>query len=987
MSDPQNYTVGWICAIPAEFAAARAFLDEQHPDPEAMAQNDSNTYALGTMGKHNVVIAVMPKNEYGTAAAATVARDMVHSFPNVRIGLMVGVGGGAPSQQHDIRLGDVVVSSREAGNGGVIQYDYGKAMQNQAFVETGVLNQPPPLLLTAVAKLEGDYTMKGSELNAKVERALSQWKRLRKTHSRPSSSTDQLYRSDFVHPSGSSAACSQECSANISNVVSRDERGEDEDNPAIHYGLIASANQVMKNAETRDKLSRERGVLCFEMEAAGLMNHFPCLVVRGICDYSDSHKNKEWQGYAAMAAAASHIQKIRQWLSPPDTSANYNLARERRHEGTGLWFLDSTAFREWVHGTRKHLWLHGMPGSGKTVLITTVLDHLAQRDDLDTLDFFFDFSDTSKQKPEDMCRSLAFQLYTKRIESRKELDSLLASHGDGQIQPTAQALSQCFQKMMQTEGRLCIVLDALDECIKKPDLLRWIQSVISSSNLSHVQLIATGRPEKEFMRHFRSWIGESCLHLDVESTNTDIQSYINSRLTISQEFSKWASTPGILQQIQKEVGGKAQGMFRWAACQLDSLEKCLDLEELEAAMEALPSDLNATYARILQNIPQKRRKKTVRLLQFLVYSKQPLTLQECVDVIAVRVDGAQSFNPRDRLPEPTDILRFCPSLIVLMKTPGTARGGGLLQLAHFTVKEYLLHGVEGFRGTEPSISITETCLFYLASVEETLSIVEGTLLSKVTRLFPLATYAARIWEDHARVAEKSSDTAAAILSFLQSEKRVQIWRWLCHSDCNFFSPILASSGFYYACRIGLAATARIPLSDRPNVNATGFLDCFSPCGHAVSIASFGDHREIVQSLLDSRARANTNRPWTDPALQDASYWGHREIVQLLLNAGADVNAKGRYSSTALDAASRGGHRDIVQLLLDAGADINALNAIRNDHPEIVQLLLNAGANVDAIHSDGSTALQYASLIVDIQKYRSCCSKLEDKRAFRQTVHI
>ncbi|GKT92040.1 ankyrin repeat protein [Colletotrichum tofieldiae] len=315
MSDPQNYTVGWICAIPTEFAAARAFLDEQHPGPEATAQNDNNTYALGTMGKHNVVIAVMPKREYGIAAAATVARDMVHSFPNVRIGLMVGVGGGAPSQQHDIRLGDVVVGCRGAGNGGVIQYDYGKAMQNQAFVETGSLNQPPPALLNAVVGLETDYMMEGPELNAKVDMALDQWKRLRKTHSRPPASTDQLYKSEFIHILDPSAACSQGCDVDDSNVVSRRERGEDDDNPAIHYGLIASANQVMKNAEIRDKLSRDKDVLCFEMEAAGLMNHFPCLVVRGVCDYSDSHKNKEWQGFAAMSAAAYAKDLLRR-ISP-----------------------------------------------------------------------------------------------------------------------------------------------------------------------------------------------------------------------------------------------------------------------------------------------------------------------------------------------------------------------------------------------------------------------------------------------------------------------------------------------------------------------------------------------------------------------------------------------------------------------------------------------------------------------------------------------
>ncbi|KAJ0370052.1 hypothetical protein COL26b_010256 [Colletotrichum chrysophilum] len=304
MPNLQSYTVGWICAIPTELAAARTFLDEKHATPEAVSRNDNNSYTLGTIGKHNIVIAVMPKREYGIAAAATVARDMVHSFPNIRIGLMVGVGGGAPSKQHDVRLGDVVVGSRDGGKGGVIQYDYGKMMQNQAFVETGSLNQPPPALLNAVAALETEYMMQGPELDSKVEKALTPWKRLQKTHSRPPASADRLYTPDFAHPLESSAPCSQTCPANTANIISRDERGEHEDSPTIHYGLIASANQVMKNAKIRDKLSAEKGVLCFEMEAAGLMNHFPCLVIRGICDYSDSHKNKEWQGFAAMTAAA-----------------------------------------------------------------------------------------------------------------------------------------------------------------------------------------------------------------------------------------------------------------------------------------------------------------------------------------------------------------------------------------------------------------------------------------------------------------------------------------------------------------------------------------------------------------------------------------------------------------------------------------------------------------------------------------------------------
>ncbi|CAG2009938.1 unnamed protein product, partial [Fusarium graminearum] len=303
MSNPNDYTVGWICALTTEFVAAQAFLDEEHEGPQAVAQNDNNNYALGKIGNHNIVIAVLPDMEYGMAVAAAVARDMLHSFPNIRIGLMVGIGGGAPSPNHDIRLGDIVVSSRDGGKGGVFQYDFGKTIQNQSFQETGFLDQPPTVLRTAVNALKGRYELKGHRLNDDVDMALEKIKK-RKKYSRPPASSDRLYRSDITHPSNSSEDCSVVCGDNSTHLVAQAERDEEDDNPAIHYGLIASANQLMKDALMRDKLAAEKNVLCFEMEAAGLMNHFPCLVIRGICDYSDSHKNKQWQGFAAMMAAA-----------------------------------------------------------------------------------------------------------------------------------------------------------------------------------------------------------------------------------------------------------------------------------------------------------------------------------------------------------------------------------------------------------------------------------------------------------------------------------------------------------------------------------------------------------------------------------------------------------------------------------------------------------------------------------------------------------
>ncbi|KAM5359065.1 hypothetical protein ACJA88_015226 [Fusarium oxysporum] len=600
MSNPQKYTVGWICAVTTEFVAARAFFDEKHDRLETIADNDNNNYALGRIGKHNVVMAVLPKSEYGTTSAATVARDMLRSFPNIRFGLMVGIGGGVPSAKHDIRLGDVVVSARSNGKGGVFQYDYGKAIQERAFVTTGSLNQPPQLLLTALSGLEAEYELERHQLNAHIDRALEQWPRLRQKYSRPPPDSDRLYRSDIVHPD-SSDGCGDVCSNDPACLVDRIERGEQDDDPAIHYGLVASANQLMKDALARDKLAASMDVLCFEMEAAGLMNHFPCLVIRGICDYSDSHKNKEWQGFAAMMAAAyakdllhqippnkveaekpisevlSSIEstgnetkhavmsmasdhrfaRIERWLSPPDCSTNANLARERRHPGTGTWLLNSPAFQEWKLGSRQHLWLHGLAGCGKTILSTTILDHLLQINTHTTLAFFFDFSEPKKQKLENLLRSLAIQLYHTGNEAARRLDSLFNSHDDGRRQPDTTALSACVDTMIQTAGKGFIIIDALDECTTREELLHWIRGLASSN----AQLLVTGRPEAEFQGEIPRLFDErNCVLLDKQAVNADIRSYVEATLEQKPDFVGKKLSQGILDDIRDKIGDGADGM-------------------------------------------------------------------------------------------------------------------------------------------------------------------------------------------------------------------------------------------------------------------------------------------------------------------------------------------------------------------------------------------------------------------------------------------
>ncbi|KAH0425835.1 g-protein beta wd-40 repeats containing [Colletotrichum camelliae] len=582
MTDLSRYTVGWICAIDTEYTAARAFLDETHEPPEAIPVHDHNAYTLGRIGKHNVVVAVLPDGEYGLSTAGVVAQRMLGSFPNVRVGLMVGIGGGAPSQRTgtDIRLGDVVVSSPRDGHTGVLQYDFGKTIQDQEFKITRSLNLPPDVLRAAVTELRVTFEEEGSNLPEAIDVALSKKPRLRRKYGRPPPETDTLFLSHVIHDPTNPIETPEP-----DLLVSRPERGEDDDNPAIFYGLIASANQLMKDANVRDKYAAEKNVLCFEMEAAGLMNHFPCLVIRGICDYSDSHKNKQWQGYAAMTAAA-YTKALLSIVLPTKVENEKRLAeivetglqdvvdvvagmsrrvdnkvlnhlpvakgavydsRDNQHEdtclpGTRVDLLEKIT--QWAQNPKDQrvYWLNGMAGTGKSTISRTFAMTCAKKNILGA-SFFFKRGESDRSSAGLFFSTIARQLADHRQDLCQPLiDSIKKDPGI-----SSKSMSEQFWRLLEEplqqvllqshQPSQVLVIDALDECADDRDVkgLVVLLSKLTERKSFGLKIFITSRPDVAAEFAFGSIAGfyQEIILQEVEKDfiDQDISTYMDVTLT------------------------------------------------------------------------------------------------------------------------------------------------------------------------------------------------------------------------------------------------------------------------------------------------------------------------------------------------------------------------------------------------------------------------------------------------------------------------
>jgi hypothetical protein len=262
------------------------------------------------------------------------------------------------------------------------------------------------------------------------------------------------------------------------------------------------------------------------------------------------------------------LGKICSWLSAPDPSTNYHKAHKQRQAETGLWLLESAKFAEWKESAASRLWLYGIPGCGKTILSSTIVEHLLQHchDDVHmvTAYFYFDFNDTQKQDAELMLRSLLCQLLQRSVMIPKGADALISSCENGQRQPSLHVLLEIIPQVIQQFTHVYIVLDALDECTQRQELMGMLGSV-DGWQLNMVHLLMTSRKERDIESSLKDYVDEQdTVSLQSDLVNGDIQRYVQWRLSSDKSLIKWERDATIRQDIEATLMRGAHGMYEYS---------------------------------------------------------------------------------------------------------------------------------------------------------------------------------------------------------------------------------------------------------------------------------------------------------------------------------------------------------------------------------------------------------------------------------------
>ncbi|KAH9178027.1 hypothetical protein EDB89DRAFT_1299113 [Lactarius sanguifluus] len=669
---------------------------------------------------------------------------------------------------------------------------------------------------------------------------------------------------------------------------------------------------------------------------------------------------------------------LRNWISPPDPSINYNTACGAHHKGTAAWLTRGDAFKAWrAHGCL--LWVHGKPGSGKSILSSVIIrdtENVCNAGFASMAYFYFDFKDTGKQDSHALLSSLLIQLSHQSDVYCDILHTLYSSHRQGSVQPNDDALMQCLKAMLVALGEapVYLILDAVDECLNtsgmpspREKVLRLVKELVGLK-LSNLHLCITSRPEIDIRNALEPLAAHRISLHDESGQNADIANYVSSVVYSDSRMRRWRAEERDL--VVGKLSAKADGMFRWVFCQLEILRHCFPSSVFHI-LEQLPKSLDETYERILREINRANGEHAYRLLQCLTVAVRPLRVEELAEVLAVdfNASGGPKLNADWRWEDNEEaVLSACSSLVAVVMDGGSR----VVQFSHFSVKEFLT-------SNRLASSLGEESRFHIR-LESAHTILAQASLGVLLRLdeqvdrdsivgFPLAQYAASHWPDHVKFENVFSRVKDGVDELFDAGKP-HFAAWVRLHDASGSSKSVISPEqpeappLYYAALIGNRALVEHVLSKRPqDLNTEG-----GRYKTPLYAAFVNRDVEIVWLLLENGADLNVWSSSDNTPLHLASDRGFPDVVQWLLDRGLDLEAKETTQSTALHLAACAGHLEVAEILLEHNAQVEARDnrgrvplhdAACNGHLELVRLLLKHGGNVNARSNNGETPLDEA----------------------------
>ncbi|EQB55667.1 hypothetical protein CGLO_04371 [Colletotrichum gloeosporioides Cg-14] len=666
-----------------------------------------------------------------------------------------------------------------------------------------------------------------------------------------------------------------------------------------------------------------------------------------------------------MQRANNVAKDIIKWLNAPDATTDFSMFHEKSQPGTGTWLINSQSFNTWLEQENSFMWLYGFAGCGKSILCSTVIQHVLQHrkssQDIGVAFFFFAFDDTGKQDVSALLRALILQLSGQQgnISPSSYLSRLYASCPNSA--PRNQALLDCLHQLSLSFSHTYIIIDALDESPRDKhrqhvlDVLTTVRGWMEPT----IHLLVTGRDEID-IRYNLDPLGDESVAVRNEASDKDI------------------------------------ALFRWVDCQLREMAVCPRTEEhLDRLLTSLPQTLDDTYERMLLAIPPAFQDYARQMLMLLCCAKRHLTVQELIYGMAVDLDPIVSnsddtdskdansthigsgnlfldkhlplavFKDKRKLHDADAVVEVCPGLIELYEGWDANREETLcVRIAHFSVQEYLKsdrikrrENVAHYHMREQDMNTqaTRICLAILDKFDESAALQAndtsltsvGPLDFHIKRIFPWACYAANFWPDHFREnKEIPPEAVSAMLRLRPYALRISA----SYGGGGFFGYNPLQFATHYGLSSVVFVLLREPTTDINEIK----------CGTtALIIAAKARDMELVRCFLHRDADVNA---CDGGALMAAAQTGHVEMAKLLIDYGAEVNASGGW---ALQTAILYDQFEITQLLLEHGAEINAhggralTTAAETGHVKIAKLLLDHGAEVNASGGDYGAALEAA----------------------------